>query len=217
MDSCCQLAYNNTFDSKRALKEMGDYLTSGPKKSTCHLLDPLLAHVTPKDSLMDIGSGVGAIIWELLDAGIKKATYLDISPGYSQVFKDQIDLRGKNKPIQVETGDFTELYENITPSDIVTLDKVICCYEDYQPLVALSTKKCKRLYAYTIPRNVWWVKAVNGIGAILKSFSKNHLQSLVHSTSKIEELVLAEGFNKIFENYNREWLTVIYERAQRAY
>jgi len=216
MDSCCQLAYSNTFDSKRANKEMNDYLSIGPKKSTNYLLEPLRAHVTPKDSLMDIGSGVGAVIWELLDAGINKATYLDISPGYSQVFKDQINLRGMEKQIQVETGDFAELYKNINPSDIVTLDKVICCYQDYQPLVSLSSKKCKRLYAYTIPRNVWWVKAVNGIGAILKSFHKNHLQSLVHSTTKIEELVLDEGFNKIFENSNREWLTVIYERGQRA-
>lgn len=212
MDSCCQLAYRHTFDTKRARQEMDEYLKSGPKKSTNYILDPLREHSQSTNSLMDIGSGVGAIIWELLDKGVDRAVYLEISPGYSHVFKEQMKTRSYQNQIQVEMGDFTELHKGLPKVDIVTLDKVICCYGDYKPLVELSLQKCKRLYAYTIPRNVWWVKAVHGVETIIKSFQKNHLHTLIHSTSDIEQKVISAGFKKIYQKFNREWLTVLYER-----
>ena len=120
--------------------------------------------------------------------------------------------RSYENQIQVEMGDFTELHKGLPKADIVTLDKVICCYHDYKPLVELSLQKCKRLYAYTIPRNVWWVKAIHGVEVMIKSFKKNSLRTIIHPASDIEQKVISAGFKKIYQKFNREWLTVLYER-----
>jgi len=211
MDSCCKTTYNHTFDLKQADSEMAQYFKTGPKKSTKYLLRPLQVHVQVGSSLLDIGGGVGALIWELLDNGIDQAYYIEISDAYSKVFKQQVVSRSMEKKMNILTGDFTEHHESLPQVDVVTMDKVICCYQDYRPLVKLSLQKARKLYAYTIPRDLWWVKAVNKVESLIKSFS-NYLQTHIHPTAEIEEMVVSYGFRKIYQKSHREWLTVIYSK-----
>lgn len=56
--------------------------------------------------------------------------------------------------------DFVSLAKGIPDADIVTLDRVICCYDDVEGLVSLSAAKARRLYGWVYPRPAWWVKAV---------------------------------------------------------
>ncbi len=44
-------------------------------------------------------------------------------------------------------GDFVEVAGSIQPADIVTLDRVICCYPDVERLVGLSSQRATRLAA----------------------------------------------------------------------
>jgi magnesium-protoporphyrin O-methyltransferase len=211
MDSCCKTTYDTTFDLKRARKEMVQYLKTGPKKSTKYLLEPLRERVQVEGSLLDIGSGVGALIWELLGNGINQAYYIEISDAYSEAFKERVVAKSMEKQVNILTGDFTEHHPNLPDVDVVTMDKVICCYQDYRPLVKLSLKKARKLYAYTIPRDLWWVKAVNKVESLIKYFG-NYLRTHIHPTAEIEEMVVSQGFRKIYQKTHREWLTVIYSK-----
>ena len=95
MMSCCQTdLYNNNFDEKRALEELGNYRNGGPKKNSLPLINFLKQLKLEGASVLDIGSGVGAVILELFDKGISHAIYNDFSTGYSEAFKDEIRNRG---------------------------------------------------------------------------------------------------------------------------
>ncbi len=212
MNSCCKSTYDTTFDLKRAKKEMAQYLKTGPKKSTHYLIDPLKDQDLSSNSLLDIGGGTGAIILELFGKEIDRAYYLEISDAYSAVFRDQVVLRSLEENIEIQTGDLTENHQKLPRVDVVTMDKVICCYEDYQQLVKLSLQKAVKLYAYTIPLDVWWVKAINSVAEFIKSLFTNQLPTHVHPVGKIEEMVMAQGFRKIYQKSHREWLTVIYSK-----
>ncbi len=214
MNSCCTTTYNLTFDRKRARREMDQYLKSGPKKSTHYLIGPLKDQALSGTSLLDIGGGTGAIILELFGKEVDCAYYLEISRAYAEVFRDQVVLRSLEEHIEIQTGELTENYQKLPRVDVVTLDKVICCYEDYQQLVKLSLQKARKLYAYTIPRDVWWVKAVNSVSEFFKSLFGNQLPTHVHPVAAIEQMVLALGFEKIYQKTHREWLTVIYSRNE---
>jgi len=211
MDFCCKTTYDTTFDLKRANKEMTQYLKTGPKKSTKYLLKPLQEWIQVEDSLLDIGSGVGALIWELLENGIDHVHYIEISDAYSKVFKEQVASKALEKQVNILTGDFTEHHPSLPQVDVVTMDKVICCYQDYRPLVKLSLQKARKVYAYTILRDIWWVKAVNKVESLIKSFT-NYLRTHIHPTAEIEEMVVSQGFKKIYQKSHREWLTVIYTK-----
>lgn len=212
MNSCCQTEYNTTFSDKRARVEIRDYLKKGPKKSTGHLIEPLKQQDLSHASLLDIGGGVGAIAWELMDHGIEQVYYQEISQAYAREFLNQANQRSLQERVHVHIGDFVEQHQNLPATDVVTLDKVICCYEDFRPLVTLSAQKALRVYAYTIPLDVWWVKMIQSLEVLVKRVIGNNVRTYVHPVAEVEKLVIAQGFEKVYQRQNREWLTVIFNR-----
>ena len=210
MKACCRNSYNHTFDLKRARKELDKYLTSGPKKTTQHLLDHLTAKITAEHSLLDIGGGVGALPMELLERGIDRISYIDISDAYTQIFREQMQAMALDDKVLMLTGDFIEHHEALPAADIVTMDKVICCYENFGALLNLSLQKARKLFAYTIPMDVWWVKSVHWIEDSYKKLVGSHLRTYIHPVQEIEELVVKAGFTKDYEKTHMGWLTAVY-------
>ena len=212
MDSCCRNTYNNQFSPKLADAEYQDYLKNGPKKTTRYLLEPVMKHELKGASLLDIGGGVGAIIWELWNHGIEKAYYQEISEAYAQSFQLEVSKRGLEEAVKVKVGDFVEDQSSFPVVDVVTLDKVICCYEDFQSLVSASVLKARWIYAYTLPQEVWWVKAVVAVENFFKKYFGDKLVTWVHPVAEVEALVTQAGFRKVYERQHREWLTLVFEK-----
>ncbi len=212
MDSCCKIAYDNTFSKRLARLELKSYLKKGPKKTTNYLLEPLKEHDISGSSLLDIGGGVGVVCWELYKRGLGKIYYQDISEAYAAVFKDELSAQNLEDKIEVHIGDYVATHSQFPQVDLVTLDKVICCYEDYQSLVTLSANKARKYYAYTLPLDVWWVKAVSSLGTFFRKLFGNKIATYVHPVARVESIVLAQGFTKVYQKQHREWLTVLYQK-----
>ncbi len=196
-----------------AEKEYLDYLRNGPKKSTEYLLEPLKDQDLKGASLLDIGGGVGAVVWELWEQGIRKAYYQELSQAYSESFQKEVNKRGLEDSIEISIGDFVDCQQQLPEADIVTLDKVICCYEDFETLVQQSTDKARYLYVYTIPMDVWWVKAVSSAASFFRQLFGDKLRTWVHPVSAVEALTVSCGFDKVYEKQHREWYTVLYKRS----
>jgi hypothetical protein len=64
------------------------------------------------------------------DGGAPKAR-----PGGSsvQVAQDEANRRGHAEQVQFLHGDFLALAPAIAPADLVTLDRVLCCYPELEP------------------------------------------------------------------------------------
>ena len=58
-------------------------------------------------------------------------------------------------------GDFVDLAASTPVSDIVTLDRVICCYHNMEDLVQLSAEKSKKYYGLVYPRDNLLMKMLN--------------------------------------------------------
>lgn len=213
--SCCQnKLYNNTFDRKRAKEELENYRTTGPKKNSLPLIN-FLKQLELKDaSILDIGSGVGAVILELFEQGIKHASYNDFSTAYLEAFQEEAEKRSILSQVDFYIGDFLESHRKVENADLVTLDKVICCYENYEELVTFSIQKAKRWYAYSVPRDVWWVKVVHYFEQKIKWIKGNPFRTFVHPTHKIEEIISKNGFKKIHNHFKGEWQTVVFEKVK---
>ena len=213
MDSCCKNTYDNQFSAKLAESEYRDYLKNGPKKTTKYLLEQVMRHDLKGASLLDIGGGVGAIVWELWNEGVEKAYYQEISDAYAQAFQQEVGKRGLQEVITIKVGDFVEDQSWFPQVDVVTLDKVICCYEDFRSLVRESVAKARKIYAYTLPQEVWWVKAAVAVENFFKRWIGNKMVTWVHPVKEVEALVGKAGFQKVYEEQHREWLTVVFEKT----
>jgi hypothetical protein len=75
-------------------------------------------------------SGIGVIGAELAGTGLASATLVEASPAYLDVARAEIELRWESRPTRFLLGDFPTIADTLTDADVVTLDRVVCCYPD---------------------------------------------------------------------------------------
>lgn len=210
---CCQCQGIETwFNEKYVAKQLKRYHKKGPDKTTDILIDALKEKNVEGMSLLDIGGGFGAIQHELLDAGLSQAESVEASTSYLAAAKEETKRRGLENRIRFYHGDFVRLAENIQPADIVTLDRVICCYDDMTSQVTLSTEKALKLYALVYPRDTRWTRSVVKIQNYILRLKHSPFRIFVHSANKVETLVRRKGFEQSFYHTTFFWQIAIYTR-----
>ena len=76
-------------------------------------------------SVLDIGSGIGALHMELLLAGAERATGVDASETNIAAALELAEEMGLADRVEERQGDFVDVRESVPPADIVTLDRAI--------------------------------------------------------------------------------------------
>ena len=200
------------FDQKEADKDLAAYRKKGPAATTQMLVDAIVGQGVDGGSLLDIGGGVGAIQNALLGAGIETAVSVDASSSYARVAAQEAERQGHTDRISRHHGDFVDAAPNLEEADVVTLDRVICCYHDVQKLVGLSSQKAKRLYAVVFPRENLLSKLGFGVVNVFFRLRRSSFRIFIHPTSVIEGLVEANGLRRQSYRKTRLWQVVVYER-----
>jgi magnesium-protoporphyrin O-methyltransferase len=209
--TCCEWACQ--FDHKIAVRDLRDYQKDGPAATTQALIDALRRRGVEQSTLLDIGGGVGVIQLELLKAGAQIAMSVDASPDYQAVARAEADRRGLADRIAFQLGDFVALAATIPPADIVTLDRVVCCYAQMEPLVRLSAERCRRLYGLVYPRDRWLARVTIRVQNFFRRLWRNPFQSYVHSVEAMDALIRSLGFTERSKVRTFVWEVVVYERA----
>ena len=211
--TCGASACESQFDRKRAARELTNYRAHGPAHPTTRALIQLLRRAGVKGStLLDIGGGIGAIQYDLLAAGAREVTAVDASSAYQQAARDEAERRGVSARIQFRLGDFVTLAPQVATADIVTLDRVVCCYAEMEPLVRLSAERCRRLYGLSYPRSRWPVRAVVSTENAFRRLVRNPFRSFVHSPVVMDRLLTSLGFTRQASLRTFAWEIVVYER-----
>lgn len=212
MDCCQCKGIETLFNQKEAENMLKSYRKDGPAKTTCMLIEALKAEGIKGMTLLDIGGGVGAIQHELLRAGVEKATGVDASIAYVKAALQEAKQRGHAEKITYQHGNFVDLAPQIEPADIVTLDRVICCYHDMQTLVGLSVAKAGSLYGLVYPRDTWWTRVKIYLGNLYLRVNRNPFRSFIHPTQAVDALVRGNGFEQRFYRTSGLWQVVVYAR-----
>lgn len=212
--SCCHhcQGLDSLFDDKTAQKELKAYRKKGPRKTTKMLVDALKRENVAGMSLLDIGGGVGAIQHELLNAGAGSSTHVDASASYLEASRQETERLGHADNAAYAFGNFVDLAPEIQPADIVTLDRVICCYPDMPALVELSSARANSFYAVVYPRDTWWMK----IGMAAVNFGSWLLRKpyrfYIHPTAAVETIVQNNGFKQLVRQKTFIWQVVVYKQ-----
>ena len=195
--SCCQCqGIENMFDKKTAKRNLKRYLKKGPSKTTAMLLDAIHKEGVQGLDFLDIGGGIGAIQYDLIKAGASNGTSIEASSAYIDLVKEETLQNGLDERLDFKHGDFTKTASDVDTADIVTLDKVICCYDNMSELVMLSSKLARKIYAVIYPRDVWWTKLAllfMNFYSIIKSSS---FRVFIHPTKKVEEIIFGNGLKR---------------------
>jgi magnesium-protoporphyrin O-methyltransferase len=101
------------------------------------------------------------------------------------------------------------LGNSIAPADVVTLDKVICCYPD----MLAPVRESRRYYAATCPRERWLAQLAFWFENVVRRLRGNRFRTFVHSTRHNESQLEQAGFLLRAVQQTRIWRIVLFERT----
>lgn len=212
MSACCRNDLDRKFDRRRARKQLRGYRAHGAARETRLLVDGLVEAGVTDASLLDIGSGIGALSDALLSVGARSAVNVDASPDYLAAADELAHERGYRDRLALHAGDFVDVADTIEPADIVTLDKVVCCYPDADRLIGLSADKATRLYGLIYPRDGALVRATTIVQNSFRRLGRTDFRTYIHPVDRIESLVAGHGLRPRWSAAFRVWQIRIYER-----
>jgi len=213
--NCCQCqAIEKEFNPKTASKQLKTYRRQGPARTTRMLIEALKAEGVEGLTLLDIGGGVGAVQHALLQAGVSRAINADASAAYLEAARQEAERQGHAERISFRHGDFVELAGDIPPADVVTLDRVICCYPDMPALVGLSSARARRLYGLVYPRDTWWIRMAFAVGNLALRLWRNPFRVFSHPSQAVDALLNSGGLQRRFYGRTLLWQVVVYARQK---
>jgi magnesium-protoporphyrin O-methyltransferase len=210
--NCCR-AYEHAFDEGYAQGDLDDYRAKGPERSTRVLLDLIHAATDVQGAtVLDIGGGVGAVHHELLKAAAVSAVDVDGSSAYIAASKREAERLNHADRIAYLRGNFVELADAVQPADIVTLDRVICCYPDMPALVGAASSKARRAIGLVWPREAWWMQIGLAAFNVFERFSKYPLYQSFHRVADVDRVIGAAGLRVHARRNAGLWHARVYVR-----
>jgi SAM-dependent methyltransferase len=191
---------------------LASYRKNGPGATTRLLRDLLLETGRIDGVLLDVGSGIGGLTFELLEHGIERAIAVDASPANIAAATEEAVRRKKVGAIQFVHGDFLAVAPQISSAGVVTLDRVICCYPLYEPLLGESLRHAERYFAYSYPRDVWYVRAAITFENAIRRIRGNPFRAFVHPVVRMTHVIQAAGFKFVSRRQTWQWCADLYLR-----
>jgi tRNA1(Val) A37 N6-methylase TrmN6 len=200
------------FTRAKADQELRQYREKGPIATTRRLRDGLLdTGLTAGADILDIGAGVGALTFELMDRGAEKATMVEASSGYLDAATAEAARRGRSVSIRFVHADFVGGGPELPTAAIVTLDRVICCYPFYEPFLEEALRHAERAFALSYPRDRWYVRAVTWIANAKRGTGA--LRRFVHPPNRMERLIRKAGFQLASRTHTWMWTADVFVRT----
>jgi hypothetical protein len=197
-----------------AERDLAAYRRRGPSGTARRLLRMLEDERISADTLLDIGAGIGVLHHELLSGRIRSAVHVEAARAYLEAAKGEAQRRGQLTRVSFLHGDFLSLVSQIEPADVVTLDRVLCCYPELDPLLQASVDKARRYWAASFPRDRWYVRLHTRWQNFLRRRAGNPFRTFVHPVSRIHALVCRTGLRPLRISQGPVWVTALYGREE---
>ena len=210
--NCCQIE-NDTFGEDTARADFRSYRKHGPAKQTQLILDAIRSLRLKNAELLDIGGGIGAIHHELLQDVAAKATHVDASLAYLKRAREEARRRGHEDRVDFIHADFTDVANDVRQADVVTLDRVVCCYPEFRRLLKAAAAHSRAALALTYPRETWYMRLAFVVMNFLQGLRRDPFRVFVHPVSEMRALLEREGFAQVSRKQLFIWEMACYERT----
>jgi 2-polyprenyl-3-methyl-5-hydroxy-6-metoxy-1,4-benzoquinol methylase len=209
--NCCQIT-DQAFGEDSARSDLRAYQRKGPARQTRELLGLIRSLGLQQATLLDVGGGVGAIYHELLKTGALRATHVDASSAYLQAARQESARLGQSQSVEYVHADFTDVAPDISPADIVTLDRVVCCYPDFRRLLGSAAGRAKHALALSYPRETWYVRLSLWVIDGFNLLRRDPFRVFLHPVAEMDALLRSEGLRRLSLKRLFIWEIALYSR-----
>ena len=163
-------------------------------------------------SILEIGGGVGEIHVELLRRGAARATNLEISTNYEPEAAKLLDLSGMRDRVERRFLDIAQAPDEVEPADVVVLHRVVCCYPDYERLLAAAGGKADRLLVFSHPPRNLVTKTVMWLDNARRKLKGNQFRTFAHPPAAMMSVLSDAGLHDTYRWRGFGWHVVGLER-----
>lgn len=203
------------FDRRTAERDLRRYRRRGPDATTRLLLSELGRWPLEGATVLDIGGGIGVIGAEL--AGVlRRAIHVEAAPAYADVARRELGRRLGADRVRFLEGDFVSIADTVPRADVVTLDRVVCCYPDARGLLEHAAAKARRLLALSYPRARWYVRLVVWLQNQWRRVVGNPYRGFVHAPQRMAEELERAGLLHSGRRGTMVWVVDVYRRPDAA-
>ena len=213
MDCCAGDEYFEIFDRRSAEGDRRRYERNGPDGTTATLLELLGERDVAGASLLDIGGGIGVVDHELLAAGAARAVLVDAAAPSLEEAREIAARRGTADRLTAVRADFARRADEFEPADVVTLDRVVCCYPDAGALVGAAADHARRLLGLVLPRDRWFVRLAIRLENAWFRIRGSSYRAFAHPNPLVDRLAAEAGLRPVAEGGTAWWRVVVYERS----
>jgi 2-polyprenyl-3-methyl-5-hydroxy-6-metoxy-1,4-benzoquinol methylase len=201
------------FDSKVAERDLRRYRRRGADTTTRLMLAEVRRWPLEGRHVLDVGGGIGVIIGELADTRLASATMVEASLAYLEVARREVGLKFGSRPIQFVLGDFAVIAGTLPDADVVTLDRVVCCYPDAEALLGAAAARTRQLLAFTYPRARWYVRTMIALVNFWLRLTGKKFRAFVHSPERMAAVLEASGLMRATQRGTLVWMLDLYYRG----
>ena len=214
MNSCCRgfcASVGRHFDTTVAQGDLDRYRRKGPNTTTRLMRDGILSS-GGAGTVLDVGAGIGALSFELLAAGFSGATVVDTAPAYVAAARQEAARLNRASQLEVVEGDYVAMARSLPVADVVALDRVVCCYPAYEPLLQAAALHSRSLLALSYPRGRWYVYLVVALQNLARRVVGNSFRTFIYAPGSMEALIRGLGFRRASRRGTLVWCIDVYAR-----
>jgi hypothetical protein len=176
-------------------------------------VDVISARGVEGNEVLEIGGGIGSLQLELLERGAARATNSELSPAYEGEARALAREHGLEARVDRRIVNAAEDPDAVPAADVVLLHRVVCCYPDYEALLAIAAGKARRLLAFSYPPDVALARWANGVLNLWPRLRGCDFRGHVHPEHAMLEVVERHGFRATARERAGLWRIAILERA----
>ena len=217
MTCCTQYCVaEKQFDSKVAERDLQRYRLRGPDAVTRLMVAELRRWPLQGEDLLDVSSGIRVIGAELAGTGLASATLVEASPAYLDVARAQSESRYESRPTRFLLGDFATIADTLIDADVVTLDRVVCCYPDADALLQGAASRTRRLLAFSYPRDRWYMWTLTALQNFWRRLRGSPFRTFAHSPEQMQAVLETAGLVRVARQGTLEWVLDLYRRRENV-
>ena len=213
MTGCCDPHGCDQFFGTRFARRMASrYRKRGPDRPSRRIVEFVAARGVDGATVLEVGGGVGEIQLELLKRGAARTTNLELSPAYEEEAARLARDAGVDRRVERRLHDIAVDPADVEPADIVVLNRVVCCYPDYERLLGAAADHARRLLVFSHPprnRISRGILAAQNLGFRL---ARREFRVFAHPPEAMLAVLERHGLQLVFRQRGFPWRIAGLER-----
>lgn len=169
-------------------------------------------------TVLDVGCGIGDLAIGIVAAGATSATGYDLSPKAIDRARALAQRRGVGDRTTFEVGDGSKF--ELPKADIVTINRVVCCYHDADGILERTLAAAGSVYAISAPISSGatgvYNRTQNAFWNVIYRLRDRHyggFRTFIHDVERLDARIRAAGFRRAHHERRRVvWDLAVYAR-----